>query len=59
MVAAIPMHKISKGQLDEEDFSKLGDAMEQLSSTSLYIDDRGGSTIQEMKSKLRKLKIEK
>ncbi len=59
MVAAIPMHKISKGQLDEEDFSKLGDAMEQLSGTSLYIDDRGGSTIQEMKSKLRKLKIEK
>ncbi len=59
LVATIPMHKITKWQLDEEDFAKLGDAMEQLSSTSLYIDDRGGSTIQEMKSKLRKLKIEK
>lgn len=29
-VSGIPMHKISKGQLDNEDFVKMGEAMEVL-----------------------------
>jgi replicative DNA helicase len=33
--------------------------MEKLSEINIYIDDRGGSTIPELKSKLRRLKIEK
>lgn len=59
LVSGIPMHRIVKWELGETDFAKLGDAMEQLSSTHLYIDDIGGITVQEMRSKLRRLKIEK
>jgi replicative DNA helicase len=39
MVSDIPMHKIVKGALEEEDFAVMGEAMEQLSTTHLYIDD--------------------
>jgi replicative DNA helicase len=59
MVSDIPMHKIVKGALEEEDFAVMGEAMEQLSSTHLYIDDVWGITVQEMRSKLRRTIIEK
>ncbi len=58
-VSEIPLYKIHKWLLDEEDFAKLGEAMEKLSEVNIYIDDRWGSTIPELKSKLRRLKIEK
>lgn len=40
MVAGIPMRKITKGNLDSEDFSHMGEAMETLSSTKIFIDDK-------------------
>jgi len=40
MQARIPMNKISKGNLDSEDFSNMGEAMETLSSTKIFIDDK-------------------
>jgi replicative DNA helicase len=53
------MYKINKGDLDNADFSKMGDAMEKLSSGNrIFIDDHGGLTVPILKSKLRKLKIE-
>ncbi|MBF0981471.1 replicative DNA helicase [Candidatus Gracilibacteria bacterium] len=58
-VAGVPMHKINKGDLDNEDFDKMGKAMEILSESKIYIDDKGALSVPELKSKLRKLKIEK
>lgn len=59
MVSGIPMRKISKGQLDTEDFTVMGSAMELLSETKIFIDDKWSTTIPELKSKIRRLKIEK
>ena len=53
------MYKITKGDLDNEDFAKMGEAMEVLGEAQIYIDDKGALTVPELKSKLRKLKIEK
>lgn len=59
MVSWIPMRKIGKGQLDTEDFTIMGEAMENLSETKIFIDDKWSTTIPELKSKIRRLKIEK
>lgn len=40
MVSGIPMNKITKGQLDTEDFSVMSEAMEVLSETKIFIDDK-------------------
>ena len=37
----------------------MGEAMEQLSTANIYLDDRGAVTLNELRSKLRRLKIEK
>ncbi|MEF2175792.1 MAG: replicative DNA helicase [Candidatus Absconditabacteria bacterium] len=58
-VSSIPMFKITKGLLDDQDFMSIGDAMEKLGDTNIYIDDKGGASVNELKSKLRKLIIEK
>lgn len=52
------MHKISKGQLDNDDFVKMGEAMEVLGGSQVYIDDVGMATLSMLRSKLRRLKIE-
>ena len=59
MIGRIPMHKITKGQLDAEDFQTLGETMEILNNTNIYIDDKGSTTLPVLKSKMRRLKIEK
>lgn len=59
MVSGIPMGKIAKWQLDSEDFTVMGEAMEILSDTNIFIDDKWSTTIPELKSKIRRLKIEK
>ena len=58
-VSSVPMYKITKGDLDNEDFARMGEAMEVLGEAQIYIDDKGALTVPELKSKLRKLKIEK
>ncbi len=57
-VANIPMHKVTKWQLENEDFASLWDAIEKLGMSNMYIDDKAGTTIPVLKSKLRRLKIE-
>lgn len=57
-VSQIPMHKISKAQLDNDDFVKMGEAMEQLGESLIYIDDMGMATLSLLRSKLRRLKVE-
>ncbi|MDR2540718.1 MAG: replicative DNA helicase [Candidatus Peribacteria bacterium] len=58
-VSKVPMYKISKGDLTNEDFAQMGEAMEELGGSKIFIDDKGGLTVPILKSKLRKLKIEK
>lgn len=59
LVSNIPMYKIVKGELTDEDFALLWESLDTLSSAQLYIDDIGGITVQEMRSKLRRTIIEK
>ena len=58
-VSGTPMHKITKWLLDDTDFANLGEAMEKLSSADLFLDDKWAVTLNELRSKLRRLKIEK
>lgn len=58
-VSNTPMHKITKWLLDEQDFANLWEAMEKLSTANIFLDDRGAVTLNELRSKLRRLRIEK
>ena len=59
MASGIPMKQITKWDLQDEDFVKIWNAMEKLWWANIYIDDKWWATVQELKSKLRKIKIEK
>ncbi len=50
--------KLKTGQLNEQEFSKLSDAMGELYETPLYIDDTPGISILEMRTKARRLQAE-
>ncbi len=51
--------KLAKGQLSEDDFSKMGDALETLSKSKIYLDDSpAGEWLISIKSKARRLKME-
>lgn len=58
-VGDIPMHKITRGKLDHQDFSEMWDAISVLWESDIYLDDKWVLTIPELRSKLRRLKIEK
>ena len=57
-VSWVPMYKISKWNLDNADFAQMWEAMEKLSTAKIYLDDKAWITVQILKSKLRKLKME-
>jgi replicative DNA helicase len=50
--------KLQKGELSDDDFSRIGDALSQLSTSQIYIDDSASMTLLEIKSKCRRLKME-
>lgn len=56
--AEIDAWKMKTGRLEEEEFTKLSDAMGELYETSLYIDDTPGMSILEMRTKARRLQAE-
>jgi len=56
--AEIDAWKMKTGRLDEDEFSKLSDAMGELYETPLYIDDTPGMSILEMRTKARRLQAE-
>ena len=58
-VSQIPMSKITKWELDNEDFSNMWEAISLLGSKKIFIDDQWWLTVPVLKSKLRRLKIEK
>ncbi|NCS32243.1 replicative DNA helicase [bacterium] len=50
--------KITTGNLNEEDFGKLGESMGILAEAPFYIDDTPGISISEMRTKARRLQLE-
>ncbi|NDK09602.1 replicative DNA helicase [Candidatus Gracilibacteria bacterium] len=50
--------KLQKGELEDSEFAKIGEAMERLSAADIYIDDSAGGNLVDLKSKARRLKME-
>ena len=50
--------KLQKGELTDDEFARIGDALSELSTSNVYIDDSASMTLLEIKSKCRRLKIE-
>ncbi|MEI6532201.1 MAG: replicative DNA helicase [Candidatus Roizmanbacteria bacterium] len=57
--ADIDAWKLKTGRLNDDDYKKLTEAMGDLSTAPIFIDDTPGLSILEMRSKARKLKAEK
>ncbi len=56
---AVDSWKLQKGKLSEDEFAKMGDALERLSRSKIYMDDSpAGAGLVELKSKARRLKME-
>ncbi|MBC7498725.1 replicative DNA helicase [Candidatus Gracilibacteria bacterium] len=56
---AVDSWKLQKGKLSEDEFSKMGDALESLSRSKIYLDDSpAGEGLLSIKSKARRLKME-
>ncbi|WP_066506813.1 replicative DNA helicase [Abyssisolibacter fermentans] len=54
----VELQKIISGDLNDEEWSRLGRSMGPLGSAKIFIDDTAGITLNDMKAKCRKLKIE-
>ena len=57
--AMVDSNKVRTGKLDEEDWTKLAEAIGPLSEAGIYIDDTPGISVMEIRTKCRKLKMEK
>ena len=55
----VDSNKVKTGKLEDEDWSKLAEAIGPLSETGIYIDDTPGISIMEIRARCRKLKLEK
>jgi len=50
--------KLKTGQLNDEDFAKMGPVMDKLNSMKLFIDDSLSSSVVELRAKTRRLQME-
>ncbi len=57
--AMVDSNKVRTGKLEEDDWLKLAESIGPLSEAEIYIDDTPGISITEIRSKCRKLKMEK
>lgn len=57
--ADIDAWRLKTGRLSDDDYKRLTEAMGELSEAPIFIDDTPGASILEMRTKARKLKIEK
>jgi replicative DNA helicase len=55
----IDSHKMRTGKLEDDDWQKIAKALGPLSEAPIYIDDTPGATALEIRSKCRRLKLEK
>ncbi len=58
MLSKIPSPKLSKGNLETDDWENIARVMEVYRNTDFYIDDNPGLTVLEIKAKARRLKAE-
>lgn len=56
--ADIDAWKLKTGRLDEDDFSRLSDAMGVLAEAPLFVDDTPGISLGEMRTKARRLQLD-
>lgn len=56
--ADVDAWKITTGNLEDEDFDKLSEAMGELSEAPIFIDDTPGISLSEMRTKARRLQME-
>lgn len=56
--SGVDLFKIRSGQLTDDDFSSIGEAMGALSEAPIYIDDASGANIMEVRAKARRLQTE-
>lgn len=57
--AMVDSNKVMTGKLDEDDWNKLASVVGPISDAGIYIDDTPGISITEIRTKCRKLKMEK
>ena len=57
--AMVSSEKIKKGDLKGDDWDKIGEAVDALSTAEIYIDDSSGVTMPEIAARCRRLKTEK
>ncbi len=57
--AMVSSEKIKKGDLKSDDWDKVGEAVDALSTAEIYIDDSSGITMPEIGARCRRLKAEK
>ena len=57
--AMVDSNKIRTGKLEEEDWSSVAGVLGRLSESQIYIDDTPGITVTEIRTRCRKLKMEK
>jgi len=53
---SIPLQKLRVGDMDDNQWSSLNGAIDRMNGTKLYVDDQGSININQLRSKLRKLK---
>jgi len=58
MQAGIPFWNIKAGKMSDEDFAKFADAMGTLAEADIFIDDKPGQSITEIRTKARRLALE-
>ena len=59
MEAMVDSNKVMTGKLEEDDWAKLAGVIGPISDAGIYIDDTPGISVMEIRSKCRKLKMEK
>lgn len=58
-VSSVDLDKLTTGQLDDQDFSAVAEAIERIGAMPLYIDDQPGLTLADIQAKARKLARER
>ncbi len=55
---SIPLQKLRVGDLDDDQWSRLNDALDEMSKRKFFVDDNGNVDIHHVRAKLRKLKMQ-
>jgi len=58
MQARVPFWDLRMGKLRDESFERLADAMGQLAESEIFIDDKPGQSVMEIRTKSRRLQLE-